>query len=183
MKKKKIDHVINWMPVWILLAASAYMGYKAWMIHALIGDIKPGDNYTWLIFQTWKSFFQNYMASSLIFCVIAVAFARIVRQSEETRKLTEGVNWTIERLSTKSHHEEIGSENHWPWGTHHTEALSHLEAAAKRWWTLYDPTDPSTAPTNEMVSDWLRKERNVTKERAAAIASILRADGLRTGRR
>lgn len=71
----------------------------------------------------------------------------------------------------------------WPWGAHHTELLGHLEAAAVRFWTLYDPTEPSTAPTNDMVSDWLRKERNVSREKAQAIASILRADGLRTGPR
>jgi len=71
----------------------------------------------------------------------------------------------------------------WPWGRHETESLRHLEAAAKRFWTLYEPGDPSTAPTNEMVSDWLQDERKVSKDKAKAIASILRADGLPTGPR
>ncbi len=71
----------------------------------------------------------------------------------------------------------------WPWGRHHTEALGHLEAAACRFWKLYDPVDPSTAPTNNMVSDWLHEERRVSKDKAKAIASILRADGLATGPR
>ncbi len=71
----------------------------------------------------------------------------------------------------------------WPWGYHHTEALGHLEAAALRFWVNYDPADHSTAPTNEMVSDWLQKERGVSKEKAKAIASILRPDGLPTGPR
>lgn len=71
----------------------------------------------------------------------------------------------------------------WPWGDHHTESLGHLEAAAKRFWTLHDPDDASTAPTNDEVADWLVNERKVSKEKARAIASILRADGLPTGPR
>jgi hypothetical protein len=71
----------------------------------------------------------------------------------------------------------------WPWGKHHTEYLGHLEAAARKWWNLYDPSDPTTAPTNEMVSDWLQSERNISGEKARAIASMLRPDGLRTGPR
>jgi hypothetical protein len=71
----------------------------------------------------------------------------------------------------------------WPWGKHHTEALGHLEAAAIRYWAFYDPADPSTAPTNEDVADWLQEVRGVSKDRARSIASILRADGLPAGRR
>ena len=71
----------------------------------------------------------------------------------------------------------------WPWGEHHTEYLGHLEAAARKWWNLYDPTDPTTAPTNEMVSEWLHSERKISKEKAKAIASMLRPDGLPTGPR
>jgi hypothetical protein len=78
---------------------------------------------------------------------------------------------------------EPNREDRWPWGSHHTDLLGHLEAAGKQWWVRYDPTDPSTAPTNEMVAEWLRFERNVSREKAQAIASILRADGLRTGPR
>lgn len=75
------------------------------------------------------------------------------------------------------------NKNRWPWGSHHTEMLGHLEAAAQTFWVRYDPADPSTAPTNEMVSRWLRDERGVSREKANAIASILRVDGLRTGPR
>lgn len=72
----------------------------------------------------------------------------------------------------------------WPWGDHHTEALGYLEAAARRFWgTNYDPTDPTTAPTNAQVADWLKSERGVSGNMAASIASILRADNLRTGPR
>lgn len=71
----------------------------------------------------------------------------------------------------------------WPWGNHHTVLLGHLDAAAKRFWLLYDPADRTTAPTNEMVADWLQSERGVSKDKARAIASILRADGLPMGPR
>ena len=71
----------------------------------------------------------------------------------------------------------------WPWGNHHTEALGHLEAAAKRWWVNYDPDDSSTAPLNQDVIDWLIKEHKTTEARAKSIASILRVDGLPSGPR
>ncbi len=72
---------------------------------------------------------------------------------------------------------------HWPWGNHHTENLGHLEAAAKRFWVNYDPSDSSTAATNQAVAQWLMTERNVSGKMADAIASMLRADGLPTGPR
>jgi hypothetical protein len=70
----------------------------------------------------------------------------------------------------------------WPWGQHHTELLGHLAAAAERFWKLYDPTDPTTAPTNELVAGWL-VERGVADRVAQVIAQILRAEGLPAGRR
>lgn len=71
----------------------------------------------------------------------------------------------------------------WPWGSHHTKALGHLEAAAQRFWVNYDPSDYTTAPRNADVSEWLAKERGVTPNMASAIASILRPDDLPTGPR
>ena len=71
----------------------------------------------------------------------------------------------------------------WPWGAHTTEALGHLEAAARRFWVNYNPADPTTACTNDVVSEWLQNERNASKTLANAIASILRADGLNPGPR
>ncbi len=71
----------------------------------------------------------------------------------------------------------------WPWGDHHTEMLGHLEAAANKWWVNYDHTDPTTAPTNADVSTWLKNERKLSQNKADAIASILRADGLQAGPR
>lgn len=75
------------------------------------------------------------------------------------------------------------STGHWPWGNHHTELLGHLEAAARRYWVNYEPTDATTAPINKDVSDWLIAERKVSKTMADSIASMLRPDGLPTGPR
>lgn len=73
---------------------------------------------------------------------------------------------------------------HWPWGDHHTELLGHLEAAAKRYYSVnYKPTDATTAPLNTDVSEWLIAERKVSRKMAESIASMLRPDGLATGPR
>jgi hypothetical protein len=72
----------------------------------------------------------------------------------------------------------------WPWGSYETKLLRDLAAAAEHWWKNYDPSDPTTAPTNQQVIDWLTKEREgVTPRAAASIATILRADGLSPGPR
>lgn len=73
-------------------------------------------------------------------------------------------------------------EIRWPWGMHDTALLRHLAAAAEKFWTLYDPTDPTTAPTSETVAAWLVR-RKVSLRVAECIAQILRADGLKTGPR
>lgn len=70
----------------------------------------------------------------------------------------------------------------WPWGSHRTKLLSHLDAAARRFWVNFDPSDSSTAPTNEQVSSWLQTN-GVSQRNADVMASILRADGLPTGPR
>ena len=71
----------------------------------------------------------------------------------------------------------------WPWGAHETENLRHLAAAAERYWKLYNPAEPDTAPRNETVVEWLKAERGVSDNLAKGMASILRADGLKTGPR
>ena len=108
--------------------------------------------------------------------------------------LIDAVNWNVRRLREHGLDKDIEPQqmsddmspdvgrSYWPWGAHDTENLRHLDAAARKWWTLYDPSDPSTAPTNNMVAEWLQ-ERGLSKEKAKAIASILRADGLATGPR
>jgi len=75
------------------------------------------------------------------------------------------------------------SPTKWPWGKHETKLLQHLEAAANRFWVNYDSTDPSTAPINQDVSTWLQTHRAVSKSMADSMATILRADGLKTGPR
>ena len=70
----------------------------------------------------------------------------------------------------------------WPWGTHETELLRKLAMAASKFWTNYEPSQPDTAPTNEQVSKWLEKE-GVRKRNAQVMATILRANGLKTGPR
>lgn len=70
----------------------------------------------------------------------------------------------------------------WPWGRYETELLRKLAQAANRFWKNYDPADISTAPTNEQIEEWLIGQK-ITRASAKAIATILRADGLQTGRR
>lgn len=82
------------------------------------------------------------------------------RQDEETAPLSKG----------------------WPWGDYETDLLRKLAAAANRFWKNYDPSDNTTAHTNEEVADWL-KEQGVSVRTAESIATILRADGLPTGPR
>ena len=79
--------------------------------------------------------------------------------------------------------QEVPVVGRWPWGDHETELLRNLAAAAKRFWSNYDPTDPSTAPTNKQVSDWLVESQGVAPRTAEIIAEILRADGMRPGPR
>ena len=75
----------------------------------------------------------------------------------------------------------VGSR--WPWGTHETKLLCELAAAATHWWVNYDPLDNTTAPTNEDVSQWLQRRGVVGNAMANKMATMLRADGLRTGPR
>ncbi|MDG4559998.1 MAG: hypothetical protein P9E88_01760 [Candidatus Competibacter sp.] len=70
----------------------------------------------------------------------------------------------------------------WPWGDYETELLRKLALAAKRFWVLYDPEDPTTAPTSTQVSQWLIQQ-GVASRVAEIMAQILRADGLPKGPR
>lgn len=67
-------------------------------------------------------------------------------------------------------------------GNHETDLLRKMARATDRFWSRYDPSDISTAPTNKQVIDWLTKE-GVALRTAEVIASILRVDGLPTGPR
>lgn len=79
--------------------------------------------------------------------------------------------------------EETAHLSGWPRGRYDTKLLRDLAAAANKFWKNYDPEDPSTAPTNQKVIDWLVGERKVAKRAAAIMATILRADGLPPGPR
>lgn len=70
----------------------------------------------------------------------------------------------------------------WPWGDYTTEMLDKLAEAAHEFWCDYDPRTDIDPPTNANVSEWLQRQ-GVTKNLADAMASILRPDGLATGRR
>ena len=70
----------------------------------------------------------------------------------------------------------------WPWGDHETDLLRHLAEAGRQWWSTYDAGQPSTAPTNEQVTQWLKKRR-VPSRTAEVMATILRANGLPRGPR
>jgi len=70
----------------------------------------------------------------------------------------------------------------WPWGSHHTELLGVLEAAANQFWVGYDPKHPKTAPKNETVIAWLL-ERGISASMANAIATMLRHNDLKSGPR
>lgn len=70
----------------------------------------------------------------------------------------------------------------WPWGDYETELLVRLREAAHEFWSTYDPDQPSTAPKNEEVTDWL-VSKGVSKRVAEVMAQILRADRLPTGPR
>ena len=72
----------------------------------------------------------------------------------------------------------------WPWGRHNTKLLEVLLSTANRFWALYDPLDPSTHVKKEKVLEYIATEfpDQVSTHIAGAIATILRADGLRTGR-
>lgn len=43
----------------------------------------------------------------------------------------------------------------WPWGRYETNLLRKLARATDLFWKSYDPADPSSAPNNEQVIEWL----------------------------
>lgn len=73
-------------------------------------------------------------------------------------------------------------QNAWPWGTHETKLLRTMAEAAQRFWANYDPADPTTAPYNHQVQEWLESQ-GVSKRVAETMARILRADDLPPGPR
>ncbi|WCM86681.1 hypothetical protein [Acidovorax sp. NCPPB 3576] len=176
-----------WLPFIILTGIASISAYKAYKIHTTMNTIRAETSKTDIRLLALKTDLIFNVLLVLAASGASVSHNNLLRQGRDSQELIARINWTVERLaaleSKKMPSQPLG-EIRWPWGNHHTEALGHLEAAAKRFWTdLYDPSDPSTAPTNDMVERWLITERGVSKQKAAAIASILRLDGLRTGPR
>lgn len=73
-------------------------------------------------------------------------------------------------------------QSKWPWGRRETKWLALLAQAAEKFWQLYDPSDPTTAPTNDQVSEWLVSQ-GASQNIAQAMATILRAEGIAAGPR
>lgn len=67
-------------------------------------------------------------------------------------------------------------------GRHRTRLLRKLADAYHKHWALYEPDDPTTAPTSETVINWLVAE-GVSRRIAEGMATILRPEGLPAGRR
>jgi hypothetical protein len=146
-----------------------------------------------VVYGVARSLSSSIVSVALIFAVGILYVLRKVRRLHKTQ------NWLIEvaryqgsKIGAFCPYEKdtenveskgIDLSSKWPWGQHHTEYLGHLDAAARKFWVLYEPSDPSTAPTNDMVSDWLQSDRKISREKARAIASMLRPDGLPTGPR
>jgi len=89
----------------------------------------------------------------------------------------------ITELSKRVRKLEAAAAHRWPWGDYETSLLTKLADAAKQWWSTYDREMPTTAPRNKEVADWLIEQHDVSPRVAQIMAQVLRADGLRTGRR
>lgn len=70
----------------------------------------------------------------------------------------------------------------WPWGKHSTNDLALLARAAMEFWKTYDPKHPRTAPKNDAVVAWLKKQ-GMGARKAEVVASLLRPDDLPSGPR
>jgi len=93
------------------------------------------------------------------------------------------MGWEIpDALSRAAGDDPTMKKHTWPWGEHETKLLRILAGAAQRFWKRYDPSDETTAPTNEEVKAWI-KQQGVSDRIAEAMATILRADNLHLGPR
>jgi len=89
-------------------------------------------------------------------------------------QLPDGYPWTPRALKPGQHQ--------WPWGTYQTKSLEVLARAVDALWKNYRPDDPTSAPTNLQVKEWLVLN-GVSGNQADTIATLIRADDLPTGRR
>lgn len=99
-------------------------------------------------------------------------------------KIDDFVSWCISRGIPHNIPTRVAPQptTKWPWGDYETDLLRRLASAAEEWWSTYDPASPATAPTNQEVKDWLIGQ-GVSDRVAENMATILRADGLKTGPR
>ena len=140
--------------------------------------VKGADDKNICFMLAGKGSLGQGITLDMVFAHGMVMMSEVVRVEEQNSESPEAEK----SIETRKHNAPSVAAS-WPWGSHHTKALGHLEAAAKKFWVIHDPTEPSSAPTNQQVADWLRKERGVAKSLAKNIASILRQDGLVSGPR
>ena len=180
--------------IFVIVGASSWLTFCAFFTYGLYGNkffpLESTEQESKLMALVMLGFFNIV---SLIACVYVIRI--------RVNRLQDAQNWIISSMKSnsanKSNKSNVGVNagevrslisassviQRWPWGDHHTETLGLLEAAANRFWIRYDPSDLSTAPTNDMVSAWLVDTKGSSKGRANAIASMLRPDGLPTGPR
>ncbi len=179
-----IDRFIDWgdqhrflsMTLLSLLAAGITFGVSYWYKETYGVNIQNRITYL----------FTALMVMILVLFLYIEIYRKVVNERFDwTVVLINNLSQKIENLQSAEidQTEAIKTPAKWPWGDHHTKDLEHLAAAAHRFWTLYDPNDFTTAPTNRVVAEWLISNRGVSRDRANYMASILRADGLPDGPR
>ena len=127
---------------------------------------------TLAVTSTVKGEFENCKITQASFAALAASFKWKVPAQMKVRASSENGLGSNEAMPSKK----------WPWGSHETKLLGSLAEAAKEFWSSYDPSDSTKAPTNYQVQDWLM-ERNVPKRTAEVMAKILRADEIAGGNR
>lgn len=70
----------------------------------------------------------------------------------------------------------------WPWGNHETLLLQKFSTMMEEWWSDYDPLVPSSAPTNEEVTNWLVGQ-GIAKRVAEVMAQMARPEHIPPGPR
>lgn len=139
--------------------------------------------------RLWSNFFFESDEFTFIEWLQNTRKHQFANQEFSREKLAQwlvaiGMKSRYEFRRDESHNVPLDGNELWPWGNYTTINLGHLAAAGSRYYGAnYDPSDPSTAPRNEDVSQWLQKEHKVSKTIASAIATILRPNGLPPGPR
>lgn len=69
------------------------------------------------------------------------------------------------------------------WPLHDTRMLTAMRQAAWKFWANFNPQETDTASTNATVVEWLKSQHGISTSTAECMATILRADGLKSGPR